>query len=126
MKLNTFLTILSVSGFLVAESIAGRFSLNFDGQSGTGTPGAVTGVAGAIAVGNWNNTGQGNANNVGPLDLVDDSGATANWSGANHWTTNGGDNRSRPNGFQITQIPEPSSMLLFLLGSAGIFIRRRR
>ena len=37
-----------------------------------------------------------------------------------------GDTRTRPNGFQITQVPEPSSMLLLMLGSAGIFIRRRR
>ena len=37
-----------------------------------------------------------------------------------------GDTRTRPNGFQITQIPEPSSILLLVLGSAGIFIRRRR
>ncbi len=253
MKSNTFLTLLSASGFLVAGATASTISLNFDGQSGTGTPGAVTGVAGAIAVGNWNNTGQGNANNSGPLNLVDDSGAAtgavANWSVANHWTTNGGDSsggdaqmmqgyldnfhdrppitvtgipyalydlriyhntdsggamgftvtdglittthysyqaggnnsnfplagadpfggatgyigsqetsggatngsnytlftgltgadlsiqgvrgaagdtRTRPNGFQITQVPEPSSMLLLMLGSAGIFIRRRR
>jgi len=253
MKFKTFLTLLSASGFLVAGATAGTISLNFDGQSGTGTPGAVTGVAGAIAVGNWNNTGQGNAFNSGPLDLVDDSGAAtgavANWSVANHWTTNGGDSsggdaqmmqgyldnfhdrppitvtgipyalydlriyhntdsggtmgftvtdglittthyshqaggnnsnyplagtdpfggaagyigsqdtasgtttasnytlftgltgtdlsiqgvrgaagdtRTRPNGFQITQVPEPSSMLFLVLGSAGIFIRRRR
>ena len=256
MKLNTFITLLSASGFLVAGASAGTISVNFDGQSGTGTPGAVTGVAGAIAVGNWNNTGPGNAGNAGPLDLVDDSGAatgaTVNWSVANHWTTNGGDSsggdaqmmqgyldnfhdrppivvsgipasfmssgyelriyhntdsagamgftvddgsgpttyyshqpggnnsnfplagadpfggaagyigsqdtnagttvasnytlftgltgdlsiqgvrgaagdtRTRPNGFQITQVPEPSSILLLVLGSAGIFIRRRR
>ncbi len=75
MKLNTFITLLAASGFLVAGASAGTISLNFDGQSGTGTPGAVTGVAGAIAVGNWNNTGPGNAGNAGPLDLVDDSGA---------------------------------------------------
>ncbi|MFP6885470.1 MAG: PEP-CTERM sorting domain-containing protein, partial [Roseibacillus sp.] len=233
----------------------GVISMNFDGQSGTGTPGAVTGVAGSVPVGNWNNSGQGNANNVGPLALVDATGdatgATVNWSVANHWTTNGGDSsggdatmmqgyldnfhdrppieitgipyalyelriyhntdsggamgftvsddggltsttyysyqpggnnsnfplagadpfggaagyvgsqetsggvtngsnytlftgltgadlsiqgvrgaagdtRTRPNGFQITQVPEPSSMLLLVLGSAGIFIRRRR
>jgi len=81
-------------------TIAGSFaqsviSMNFDGQSGTGTPGAVTGVAGSVPAGNWNNSGQGNANNVGPLDLVDATGAatgaTVNWSVNNHWTTNGGD-----------------------------------
>ena len=71
-------------------------SLNFDGQDGTGTPGAVTGVAGSVPAGNWNNTGTGNGGNVGNgVALVDDSGAatgaTVNWSGANHWTTNGGD-----------------------------------
>ena len=75
--------------------IGAVISMNFDGQTGTGTPGAVTGVAGSIPVGNWNNSGQGNAFNEGPLDLVDDSGvattATVNWSVANHWTTNGGD-----------------------------------
>ncbi len=255
MKLATFITILSASGFLVAGATAGTISVNFDGQSGTGNPGAVTGVAGAIAVGNWNNTGQGNAWNSGFMTTIDDSGALVvpavlvGWSVNNHWTTNGGDTsggdaqmmqgyldnfhdrppitvngipyaqyelriyhntdsggamgftvsdglitathysyqpggnnsnfplagadpfggaagyigsqdtnagtttpsnytlftgltgadltiqgvrgaagdtRSRPNGFQITQVPEPSSMLLLVLGSAGIFIRRRR
>jgi len=37
-----------------------------------------------------------------------------------------GDARSRPNGFQITQVPEPSSMLLVGLGSLGLVLRRRR
>ncbi|MCS5657728.1 MAG: hypothetical protein NZ762_04625, partial [Dehalococcoidia bacterium] len=83
-------------GLTIASSFAQSvISMNFDGQSGTGTPGAVTGVAGSVPAGNWNNSGQGNANNVGPLALVDATGAattaTVNWSVANHWTTNGGD-----------------------------------
>ena len=77
----------------VASSV---ISLNFDGQDGVGTPGAVTGVAGSVPAGNWNNTGTGNGGNVGDgFALVDDSGAatsaTVNWSVANHWSTNGGD-----------------------------------
>ena len=63
-------------GLTIASSFAQSvISMNFDGQSGTGTPGAVTGVAGSVPVGNWNNSGQGNANNVGPLALVDATGA---------------------------------------------------
>ncbi|NRB27086.1 MAG: PEP-CTERM sorting domain-containing protein [Roseibacillus sp.] len=240
-----------------AVSAQNVISVNFDGQGGTGTPGPVTGVAGSVPVGNWNNSGVSALN--GPLALVDDAGspttATVLWSVANQWTTSGGDNsggdtqmmqgyldnfhdrppieitgipasfmasgyelriyhntdsggamgftvsddggltsttyysyqpggngsnfplagadpfggaagyigsqetgggattasnytlftglsgaeltitgvrgaagdtRTRPNGFQITQVPEPSSMLLLVLGSAGIFIRRRR
>ena len=37
-----------------------------------------------------------------------------------------GDSRARPNGFQLVQIPEPSSALLLVLGSFGLILRRRR
>jgi len=258
MKLNKLIITLASSGSLVVGAFgANTISLNFDGQDGVGTPGPVTGVAGAVAVGNWNNSGTGNGANVGAgVALVDSSGAasgaTVNWSVANHWSTNGGDSaggnaqmmqgyldnfhdrdpievaipgsfqasgyelriyhntdsagtmgftvsdglisntyyshqsggngsnfplagadpfggaegfigsqdtnaatttpsnytlftglsgptltitgvrgaagdtRARPNAFQITQVPEPTSMLLVLLGAAGVFVRRRR
>ena len=68
-------------------------SVNFEGQSGTGSPGPVTEVAGAIPAGNWNNSGISTLS--GPLDLVDDTGnatgAVLDWTVANQWTTNGGD-----------------------------------
>lgn len=258
MKLNKLIIALASCGSLVVGvNAASTISLNFDGQDGVGTPGAVTGVAGAVPVGNWNNTGTGNGGNVGAaVALVDSSGAasgaTVSWNVANHWSTNGGDSsggdaqmmqgyldnfhdrdaievtipgsfqasgyelriyhntdsagtmgftvsdglitnthyshqtggngtnfplagadpfggaagyigsqdtnagtttpsnytlftglsgdtltiagvrgaagdtRSRPNAFQITQVPEPTSMLLVLLGAAGVFVRRRR
>ena len=77
-----------------AVSAQNVISVNFDGQGGTGTPGPVTGVAGSVPVGNWNNTGVSALN--GPLALVDDAGspttATVLWSVSNQWTTSGGDN----------------------------------
>ena len=69
-------------------------SVNFDGQSGVGTPGPVTGVAGSIPVAGWNNSGVSGLS--GPLALFDDSGAptgaSVNWTVGNQWTTSGGDN----------------------------------
>ena len=70
-------------------------SVNFEGGHG-GDPGTapnalVTGVAGDVAVGNWNNALGG----IGTLDnLVDDTGAitgaSVSWSAANSWSVNDG------------------------------------
>ena len=94
MKPNRLLAFLVTFSFLaVAATEASTISFNFAGQGGIDNPGPVTGTAGAIDVGNWNNTGI--SQNDGPLALNDSdgnpTGATVNWSVNNHWTTNGGD-----------------------------------
>lgn len=93
MKLKRSLTTIAIGIFAIAATHASTISMNFDGQGGVGTPGAVTGVAGAIPVGNWNNSGASGLS--GPVALIDDSGAATgavvNWSVGNQWTTNGTD-----------------------------------
>ena len=96
MKAISIVAVIAMASPAWAVSIGLNFVGGRSGGGGNGSGGTngnlVTGVAGVVPQGNWNN-GLG-SNNAGPVALVDDSGAatgaTASWSGvANSWTVSG-------------------------------------
>jgi hypothetical protein len=74
---------------IVSGSSDGKISINFNGRNTT----AVTGAAGAVSLGNWNNIGGNNQDLTGTFGLIDSSGANTDANllmrVSNDWRTNG-------------------------------------
>lgn len=91
MKIGKILSVVLVAALVLSAQVASgvAISVNFVGGRPVAGGDTVTGTAGAVPVGNWNNADGASGGPVGVINSAGAAAATLTWNGTNEWSATG-------------------------------------